>query len=155
MCGKTQNKQTCNHSCKSVCKSHQDIMAVAPASSVPKESCVTASCSEALSPSPLLCVRQIRVSISGQLSACWLNPKRQPLQGASAGGGGGEIWVPKVWTALSEPKLTQIISSPHDGSVIPGFSWKTLQAFIFVSGALSSSGTIITLCSFRLVRELH
>lgn len=67
--------------------------------------CVTASHSEDLIPSLLLCVRQIRVSISGRLCACWLNPKWQPLQGPN---GGEKSDSQKFSTALSDPKVTQM-----------------------------------------------
>lgn len=87
----------------------------------------TASYSQALIPSPPLCVRQIRVSISVRLCAFWLNPKWQPLQGPN---GGEKSECRKFSTALSEPKVTQmcpslpllcVFLSPCDGCVIPGF----------------------------------
>lgn len=65
----------------------------------------TASHSEALIPSPPLCVRQIRVSISVQLCACRLNPKWQPLRGPN---GGEKSECQKFSAAPSEPKVTPI-----------------------------------------------
>lgn len=68
-----------------------------------------ASHSEALIPSPLLCVRQIRVSISVRLCARWLNPKWQPLQGPN---GGEKIRVPKVFNSSIRAKTYSDVPPP-------------------------------------------
>lgn len=92
------------------------------ASSVLEESCavalhcLTISHSEALIPSPLLCVRQIRVSISVRLCACWLNPKRQPLQRPN---GEEKIPSPKSFSTQSIPEKTY-----SDASLFPSSCYR-------------------------------
>lgn len=95
---------------------------------------VTASYSEALIPSPLLCVRQIWVSISGHICACRLNPKGQPLQGLNEG---EKLEFPKFSTASPGEKLILMgllfLASIDLLVMDPVFSLGTWQPFAHIS----------------------
>lgn len=110
--------------------SHPALMAVAGAGRVLEERLAVVlrrrpgSHSKAFIQSPMLCVRQIRVSISSPLCVCWLNSKRQQLQRPN---GGEKVQVPKVFYSS--------MSNQTYSDVFPFCSWwicHTGGCFFFV-----------------------